>query len=144
MSQGPTGFSSLVIEPIKGLDSQIIVDLSRKIVTQMLLPLDTKKRPEFLESEPPSIFAASHDAPDGQIHGSFIALMMGTPGQIASFSIGNSIADIPMFERTPGDYYGEYIPWAGEKFSNKEVVVSLKDKFGRTTEKKITLKPLSL
>jgi len=144
VTQGPTGYSSLVIEPIKGLDSQIIVDLSRKVVKQMLQQLDSKNRPEFLESEPPSIFGASHDAPSGVINNTLITVMMGTPGQLASFSIGKAIKSIPMFERSPGNYYGEYVAWQGEKFASSDVTVFLRDKFGRTTEKKISLKPVSL
>lgn len=144
ISQGPTGYTSLVIEPIKGLDSQIIIDLSRKLVSKMLEPLDVKRKPEFLESEPPSIFAASHDGVNGRINNELVVVSMGTPAQIASFSVGKTIKDIPMFERSPGHYYGQYIPWAGENFSNADVVVNLKDKYGRVTSKKIALAPVSL
>jgi hypothetical protein len=144
ITQGPTGYTSLVVEPIKGLNSQIIVDLSRKLVGKMLEPLDVTKKPEFLESEPPSIFAASHDAATGVISNELVVVSMGTPGQIASFSVGKNIKDIPMIERSPGHYYGEFLPWPGEKVKNADVTVSLKDKYGRVTSKKISLKPVSL
>jgi hypothetical protein len=144
LSKGPTGYFSIVVEPIKGLDSQVIVDLSRKVVAKMLEPLDSKNKPEFLATEPPSIFAASHDAASGVIKKQLIVVMMGTPQQAASFSIGQTIKNIPMFERSPGNYYGEYIPWEGEHFSEKDVFVYLKDKFGRTTQRKIILPQVNL
>jgi hypothetical protein len=133
-----------VLEPIKGLDSQINVDLSRKVVTQMLKPLDTTQSPEFLQSEAPAIFGASHDVTDGVLKKELVVVMMGSPAQTASFSIGKKIRDIPMFERSPGHYYGEYLPWAGESFGPSDVTTSLKDKFGRVTFKKIALAPVAL
>jgi len=63
LSKGPTGFSSLVLEPIRGLDSDIIVSLSQNVVKKMLQPLTAgDTRPDFLNSGPPSIYAVSHDA----------------------------------------------------------------------------------
>ncbi len=146
ITKGPTGFSDLVIEPVKGLDSEIIVELAARTVEKMIEPLDARKRPEFLTAEPPSIFAASHDKPAGSlVRGSeLVVVMMGSPRQQASFSIGNTIQSVPMFERSPGHYYGEYVPLPEDNFAPQNVVVSLRDQYGRTTERKISLPPVGL
>jgi len=93
LSKGPTGYSSLVVEPIKGLDSQIIEDLARKVVRDALKPLRTSSRSDFLTSEPPSIFATSHSSRSGKIKRGepLIVLMFASPKQNASFSIGKII-----------------------------------------------------
>jgi len=144
--KGPTGYSSLVLEPIKGLDSDIIVDLSRNVVQKMITPLDSKRRPQFLEAAPPSIFAASHDGRTGTLaHGEpLVVVMFGSEGQNAGFSIGNSVERVPMIERAPGHYYGEYIPLPSDSFSKQPVTVYLTDKYGRTTERPIPKHELTL
>ena len=146
LTKGPTGFSSLVLEPIKGLDAEIINNLARTTVTRLLTPLNVRERPGFLQSEPPSIFAASHSAPEGRFSSSkpLVVVMAGTSGQQANFSVGSVGRDVPMFERSPGNYYGEFVPLPGEHFSNEEVRVSLTDQFARTTTKKVSLPPVSL
>ena len=146
LTKGPTGISSLVLEPIKGLDSDIIAGLARNLVAKMLEPLDVSKRPEYLASAPPAVMAVSHDAPVGGLSrkNPLVVVMFGTPGSQASFSIGATIKNIPMVERSPGHYYGEYIPLASDKLSSATVKVSLADKFGRTTEQEVARNPVSL
>lgn len=141
----PTGFSSLVLEPIRGLNSEIILDLARSTVSNMLNPLKVTSRPEFLTDAPPAIFASSNDARGSSVSRDkgLVVVMFGSPGQSAKFAIGNSI-DIPMVERTPGHYYGEYIPLEGDSFRNEKVVVSLSDAYGRTTTQTISKDPISL
>jgi len=143
LTKGPTGYTALVLEPVKGLDSQIIVDLARRIVSKMLAPLEAKNQPEFLQSEAPAIFAVSHDAPTGRFNGALLVLMMGSSGQTGSFSIGRTIKNVPMFERSPGNYYGEYIALPTDSFREQDVIVSLRDRFGRVTESKVALPSLT-
>ena len=144
--KGPTGYSSLVLEPIKGLDSDIIVELSRNVVHKIVEPLDSKRRPQFLEAAPPSIFAVSHDGRNGNLGrgAPLVVVMYGSDGQNAGFSIGNSIERVPMIERAPGHYYGEYIPLPSDSFSKQPVTVYLTDKYGRTTERAIPKGDLTL
>ncbi len=136
VTKGPTGFSSLLIEPVKGLDSQIIVDLSRTTVRKMLAPLRTTNRPKFLETAPPSIYAASHDAVNGKVAPSrrLVVVMYGTGDSAATFSIGSVVSGLPMVESSPGHYYGEFLPLPGEKFDPQTITVRLSDQFGRSTE----------
>lgn len=147
LTKGPTGISSLVLEPIRGLDSDIIVSLSQNIVKKMLQPLiASDTRPDFLNSGPPSIYAVSHDASNGQVKRNqpLVVVMFGSDGQLASFSIGKSVERIPMIERSPGHYYGEYIPLEMDSFVNEPVDILLTDQYGRTTTERVARKTLSL
>jgi len=146
LTKGPTGLSSLVLEPIKGLDSEIIAGLARNLVAQMLQPLDVSKRPEFLASAPPAVLAVSHDAATNQLTRKkpLVVVMFGTAGAQASFSIGSSIQNVPMIERSPGHYYGEYLPLPSDKFTQAEVKVFIEDKFGRRSEQVVARQALSL
>jgi hypothetical protein len=139
LSKGPTGFSDLAIEPIKGLDNEILTDLATKVVKKMIDPLRTEKRPEYLSSSPPSIYASAHDSLDGTVpsSGHLSVVMVGSPGRVATFSIGSYVENIPMAEHEPGHYVGEYHPLASDHFSSLPVYVSLSDKFGRTTRQKL-------
>lgn len=146
LTKGPTGFSDIVIEPIRGLDSDIIVDLSRKVVKKMVEPLNVKSRPVFLEAAPPSIFAVSHDGPNGVVdRGNPVRIVMfASDGQSASFSIGSAVEKIPMIERSPGHYYGEYVPLPSDSFDSQTVKATLTDKYGRSTEQAVESKRLTL
>ena len=146
ISKGPTGYSSIVIEPIKGLSSEIIEDLARQVVRSALQPFRIKERPDFLESEPPSIFATSHSASQGKLGRGkpLIVLMFGTPKQVASFSVGKLIENVPMVEREEGHYYGEYYPLESDMFQDEDIFVKVTDKFGRSTEQKVKINTVSL
>lgn len=135
ITKGPTGFSNLVLEPIKGLDNAIITALADDVVERALQPLNRRSRPDFLSTAPPAIVAAAHTAPTGTIPtgGKLTVIILGSPGQTASFSIGTTIVDIPLVERSPGHYVGEYIPLAGDRFERQGVSVSLRDDAGRIT-----------
>ena len=103
LTKGPTGFSDLVIEPLKGLDNQIITDLARKMVPTMLASLMVSNRPEFLNSSPPAIYASADDRPTGAMSSkdSLQVLLFGTPKLNASFSIGEVVRHVPMAEKDP-------------------------------------------
>jgi hypothetical protein len=142
----PTGISSAVLEPIKGLDNEIISNLARDVVDKMFQPLFLRNRPEFLNSFPPVILASSHDAQGGAMSRStpLTVLMLGSPKKIATFSVGRSIENIPMVERDEGHYVGEYYPLPSDSFSNQTVKVSLEDQYGRVSEQIIGVGPVTL
>ena len=146
ITKGPTGISNLVIEPIQGLDNKIITELAKKVVRKMLSPLKMDNRPEFLESSAPSIYASAHDAPGGVIKKTepLTVLMFGSSKDTATFSIGNTIENIPMVEKDSGHYIGKYFPLPKDNFSNQNVYVALTDNFGRTTKQKIGTAAISL
>lgn len=135
LTKGPTGFSDLVIEPIRGLDNEIITGLAREITAKMVQPLLVSNRPEYLESAPPAVLASAHDAFSGTVPGNsrLTVVALGTPRQVVSFSIGSSIEGVPMVERTPGHYYGLYYPLATDQFSKQPVTVTIRDQYGRST-----------
>lgn len=142
----PTGFSDLVLEPIKGLDNEIIVNLATALVKKTLAPLSTQANPEFKKTAPPSIFASAHDATNGQLlHAeSLTVVMTGTPGNVASFSVGDVIQHVPMVERDSGHYIGEYFPLSTDTFLDQDVYIYLSDSFGRITKQKIGSQQISL
>ena len=129
----PTGFSSVFIEPIIGLDSEIISRLSNSIVRKILAPLVVANRPVFIDSSPPAIYASSHDGANRKISKEqpLIVVLFGSEGAQSSFSIGSSIESVPMVERSPGHYYGEYVPLQTDKFKDQKVSVSIVDLAGR-------------
>jgi len=59
LTKGPTGLSSLFLEPIRGLDNTIVTDLAREVVTEAVSPLQAQNRPEFLKSAPPAVIASA-------------------------------------------------------------------------------------
>lgn len=146
ITKGPTGFSNLVLEPLKGLDNSIITALADDVVEQALVPLNRKKRPDFLNVAPPAIVAAAHDARTGEISqgGKLVVIVYGSPGQTGRFSIGNSITEIPLTERSPGHYLGEYIPLPTDRFTAQAVSVTLQDEGGRETRLMIPGQPLTI
>lgn len=145
VTKGPTGFSNLVIEPLKGLDNEIIQNLGREVADRAIVPLENRGRPEVVNTAPPAIIASGHDAFSGSIaqSGKLVVVAFGSPGQAASFSVGNVARGIPMIERAPGHYIGEFIPLSGDSFSSQFVVVSIRDEFGRTTSQKLAAKTVS-
>ncbi len=146
LSKGPTGISDLIIEPVLGLNSELIVGLSRKMVRTMLEPLYIENRPTYLQKSPPSIYGTSHDAVKGSISRTapLIVVSFGSPRLSSTFSIGKVIQNVPMIERAPGHYYGEYYPLPTDSFKNQEVFVMLTDEFGRTTTQIVSRDPVSL
>ena len=146
LSKGPTGFSNLVIEPLKGLDNEIIHDLGREVADRSIQPLTHRDRPEFLDSAPPFIIASAHNAYSGVIPpgGKLLVAAFGTPGQAATFAVGTKVSGIPMLERAPGHYVGEFVPLDSDAFTQQHVVVTLKDEFGRTTSQKLAKSPVSV
>lgn len=146
LSKGPTGFSNLVIEPLQGLDNEIITDLARSMVSKALAPLSGRGRLEFLSSPAPVIIAASHSARSGQIskNSRLTVVVYGSPGMTANFDIGQTIQGVPLVERSTGHYIGELIPLSSDTFTDQIVTISLRDQAGRVTTHRLTRKPVSL
>lgn len=145
ITKGPTGFSNLVIEPLQGLDSEIITDLARSLVSKAIAPLTGHARPVFLTTPAPVIIAASHSGRSGTISpkGRLLVVVYGSPGMTGSFDIGQAIQGVPLTERTKGHYVGEFIPLPTDSFTNAIVSTSLRDMAGRTTTHRLTRKPIS-
>lgn len=144
ITKGPTGFSDLVLEPIRGLNSEIISDLARRMVRTSLQPLYMESRPEYLQSPLPAIYASAHDSNTGIVRAPVTVVMLGTPGMNGTFSIGDAITHHPMAERDGGHYVGEYFPLPTDSFKDAVVTVYLTDKFGRSTEQILGQQKLSL
>ncbi|MCX6113707.1 MAG: DUF799 family lipoprotein [Proteobacteria bacterium] len=139
ITKGPTGFSNLVLEPLKGLDNEIIQNVAREVADNAIKPLSNRNRPEFLKTAPPAIIASAHDARTGLIPsgGRLVVIAFGTPGQLGAFSIGSVALGIPLTERAPGHYIGEFVPLAIDSFKGQYVTISLTDQFGRSTSQKL-------
>lgn len=146
LSKVPTGFSDLVIEPLRGLDNRILTDLARTVVTKMFAPLAVQNRPEFLSTPPPAVYASAHDKPSGKLasNDSLKVLLFGTPNRVASFSIGDLIQNVPMAQKDEGHYIGEYFPLPTDKFLDAPVIVHLTDQFGRTSDQRIGTHTITL
>lgn len=133
LTKGPTGFSNLVIEPVRGLDNEIIAALAKRVVQKAMAPLFVKNQPGYLKTPAPAIFAVGHDHPSGTLAPGerLVVLLLGSEKKEASFSIGAFAVDIPMYEVEPSQYVGEYFPLETDHFTNEPVVVTLQDSFGR-------------
>ena len=135
ITKGPTGFSNIVLEPIKGLDNSIITALADDVVEKSIRPLRRDAKPEFLQVAPPAVIGAAHNGENGRIRpgGKLTVVALGSPSQTGTFSIGTAVVDIPLVERSPAHYVGEYIPLPAERFDEQRVTVSLQDEAGRVT-----------
>jgi hypothetical protein len=145
LTKGPTGLSDIVLEPLKGLDNAIITDLARSVAKKALEPLQLTSRPEYLEQPSPVILSSAHDCQTGTIslNGKLTVVAFGSPGKTGIFSIGNVALDIPMTERKPGHYVGEFVPLSSDSFQQQFVVVSLKDSVGRVSLQRLAKTPVS-
>jgi hypothetical protein len=147
LTKGPTGYSSLVVEPIRGLDSEIIEGLAQRTIQQMLDPLRLKiAATDTQQAPPPAIFAVSHDAMGGAVRAGspLLVVAFGAESMTASFSLGDAVRGVPMLEQSPGHYLGEYWPLPGEEFSAQPVVVSLRDATGRETKLVVDAGPVAV
>lgn len=146
LSKGPTGYSSIILEPLKGLDSEYIEDLARRTISKMLEPLRSNESVIKDTTPPPAILAASHDAVDGKIikNSPLTVLAFADGGKTASFSIGNYVRNVPMIETSAGHYIGEFWPLPGENFEAQSITISLKDSNNRITKLVVDSGPVSL
>ena len=146
ITKGPTDFSNIVLEPLKGLDNKIITDLARLVVDKSIAPLSNEGRPEFLTTSAPFILASAHDAASGSLSGNktLTVVAFGSAGNTASFNVGSITQGIPMLERAPGHYIGEFVPLQTDTFEDASITVTLRDSFGRTTSQRIATTAVSL
>ena len=142
----PTGFSDLVLEPVRGLDSKIITNLAARMVSKMLSQLKVENRPDYLKTSPPAIYAAAHDHAGQALNSDkpLLVLAFGSPKATASFSIGSIVQSIPMTEKEEGHYVGQFLPLPSDHFNSQPVVVSLSDELGRTTQLEIGNGPVGV
>ena len=143
---GPTGYTSLVLEPLKGLREGGLYQLANETVEAAIAPLVARNRPEFLDTVPPVILGSSHSAPTGTINPrtGLTVLAIGSAKKQAYFSIGDRILNIPMIEIEEGHYRGHYFPLPGESFHDEVVTITLNDRFGRSADKPIGLSRVHL
>ncbi len=136
LSGGPTGFSDLVLEPIRGLDAKNIEELARTAARKAVEPLRATARPENVSIAPPSIFAVAHSPRQlsRDTSDTLLVLAFGSAAAQATFSIGNEIENFPMIEIEPGQYVGEYQALPEERLASSLVTVQLIDRYGRSTE----------
>ncbi len=146
LSKGPTGYASVILEPLKGLDSELIEDLARRTIAKMLEPLRSKESKTKDTTPPPAIFAVSHDAINGEIiKGSpLTVLAFADSDKTASFTIGNYVRNVPMIETKAGHYIGEFWPLPEEKFEAQSITITLKDSNNRITKLVVDSGPVSL
>jgi len=146
ISGGPTGFSDLVLEPLKGLDAEVIEGLARQIVQQMFQPLFMKQKDAALKAAPPAIYAAAHNSEDGILSpaGDLSILVYGTPRVKASFSLGRVVQEIPLNERSPGHYVGKFFPVSSLSLDQVPLMVTLEDENGFKTTQKVVGPTISL
>lgn len=129
----PTGLFSLIFEPIRALDSDNILKLGERLVKRMLKPLSIKDRDDYLNSAGPAIYGAVHTDRVSEKE-SLVVLLLGSPEQEGQFSL-SATQRYPLYEIEPGKYVGNFRLIQGERLELKEVVVTLKDRFGRKVAK---------
>ncbi len=139
ISKIPTGFSDLLIEPIKGLSRDVIDTLAESVVHKALSPIFLSKRVATLDEPPPAIFASAHDGKFTKLTTTspLTVVAYGSQQKEAFFRIGDSGIEVPMVERLPGHYYGEFLPIENIRFNHQPIIVGLKDLFGRITEQTV-------
>ena len=145
LSQGPTGYASLILEPIKGLDSEAIEQLASKNVKAAVAPLVSKSVASEMEMAP-YLVSGAHSVSMQMLSRTepLTVMAFGSPKNSAYFSIGNYIKNIPMKEVSPGHYLGLYLPLVEDKFNDQEIKVVLIDKSNRRISLKIKPGPVSL
>lgn len=143
---GPTGYTSLILEPLKGLRESGLYNVANEAVEAAIAPLIARNRPEFLKSPPPSIFATAHNAPDGYFEKEkgLTVLAVASAGKQSYFSVGSRIKNIPMIETIDGHYRGTFYPLPGESFEKQVVSVIVRDQFGREARQKVGLSYVTL
>lgn len=136
LTGGPTGLSDLLIEPLKGLDSEKLSRVAEKVAVSATRGLSYHS--ELERSPAPIILAASHTPNhlSSKSPSPLLVLAYGTAGCQALFSVGAPAKWIPMIEVEPGQYVGEYHPFSDEVISKAPVRVELKSKIGRSTMSK--------
>lgn len=135
ISGGPTGFSDIVLEPIKGLDSKYIEESARVVAQAAVEPLQTGIKAPATNEAPPSLYAVAH-SPNrlpASAKRPLLVLAYAQAGGTASFSIGDTIVDFPMVEVEPSKYVGQYQVLENEQLIGQVVSVTLIDTYGRKT-----------
>jgi hypothetical protein len=114
ISKIPTGFADLVIEPLRGLDSEIISDLARDVVKSVINPISLHVRDAKKFTEIPLIYAASYTpkiiTPDTE---EIVFLAYASPNKVGKITLSNNLnftTEVPLQEVASGHYVGYFYP----------------------------------
>lgn len=154
----PTGFSSLVLEPLKGLDEKNIEQLALKVVTKTFEPLMVKRKAQEANSSGPVIFGAvafarahvgSSTASSSEKPSRVIFLAVATPGKRVSAKLPLQGLEYALLEGEPGHYTAEVelatlksknSGPSGEGLASEGAVISVTDEFGRRAKRGLPLR----
>lgn len=152
----PTGFSSLVLEPLKGLDEKNIEQLALKVIGKTFEPLMTKRQAAKDNSPGPVIFGAVAfgRVPAGRKTGANAAqrltiLAIASPGKKVSAKLETQGLEYSLLEGEPGHYTTEVeVDSMRSKTTEPgslglktgEVAVLVTDEYGREARKIIPIR----
>lgn len=146
ISQGPTGYFSLAVEPVKALDSEKIESLMLSSVEKLMEPLEAMRRIPGNNETPPAIFASGQNTQQGIInrdHGLKV-LVFGTENSDGWFAITGVTRRVPLHEASNGRYIGKFFPLERENFERRPVKAFLSDEYGRITSQQVSGGAVSL
>ena len=133
LSEGPTGYVSAGIEPIRGLSGAVLYNLADEAARKIIEP-HILQGGEGSTSAPPFIAASalSTPGPSGrEARIEFVAI--GSPGCRATCSLGSRGREIPMTEYGKGIYVGTHVVQPGERLETNRVEVRLIGPHGEVT-----------
>jgi hypothetical protein len=152
----PTGFSSLVLEPLKGLDQKNIEQLASKVVNKTFEPLVTKRKAAESSTPGPVLLGAVAFGrlPTGQRIGKGAGMRMtilavASPGKRVSARMISQGLEYGLLEGEPGHYTSEFEVDSIradrsvreiEGVKAGEVEISVTDEFGRVAKRSITIR----
>jgi len=134
ITKGPTGFSSIFIEPIQGLDKKITENVARNLVQQLFEPLiENEGKPA--EAPPPAIFAVGFTAENSTVtlKNPLTILVMASSKSKVFVRVQGTKIDIPLFERSPGHYSGKYYPLETDSIKTDTLKITAIDKYRQKT-----------
>lgn len=133
LTGGPTGLSSLVLEPLSGLDPSIIKDLSQNVATSVVKPLVVTDT-DYAES-PPLIYTIATK----RLSSNTLILMYGSSGKTGLVRDLTTSATYPLVEANGGRYHA-MIPAQIKHTANSRsprFEIELIDERGRKTQDKV-------
>ncbi|MBI1851629.1 MAG: DUF799 family lipoprotein [Planctomycetes bacterium] len=146
ISKGPTGYTSAVVEPVKGLRESNLWDVSAEFARNIGSALRGRAETESGDVGPApfvSVAATSVELNTKVAPGDVVRVVaLGTPHARASFDIGNVRRGIPMTEFGEGTYQGTYTVLDGDRFAKDPIVVVFRNGQGRASMVPIMHAPL--
>ncbi len=146
LSKGPTGYSSAVVEPIKGLRESNLWNVSAEFARNIGASLRGRAETEDeAQGPPPFVTLASSSVEEGARlePGDVVRVVaVGSIGSRASFDIGGARRGIPMVEFGSGTYQGSYTVLEGDRFAGDVIVVTLRNHEGRAASVPLAKTPV--